>query len=525
LINRSLNSDVVAQLDESERSVKYWTSRACELLYPLQGRFAWSPFTSQLEIAMHAEYCLELCILYGVECTMSEALITSFTAYVRMCTGQKYEPKGWSKVVQQYDKMQEPAGINDGLLCYFMSLRWFLLKDYGKALAASKKALHTADQLGEQEKVFGLPYLYHLGFVHREHGNYEDALRCFQKVLDFYHEPSYTRLITLLESSHCGGDYLVESFKQASVEAKTVLGSKRDADTALPLILMGSLRMKQGWEEEGLKQCNHALEMFRETYGGTHLYAAILVEVVVRTFRDLGQHAEALDWLETVRPLVDTISQTKSIFGASTLESLAVSQCCEGNYEEAWQTLRKLREVRQRFAMASENGTPSSLGVDEEVTRVCTSLLLQERYEEARSLCECTVSQLKKEPIVPRQAFARARQQVRLANIYERQPKVDLRKSEVALTEAIEPLRNELGDANDEVKKVRDDLRRISGILETWQRPETPKVCSTDASEVEIGGPLLPESTRFSQQAGFETILMGALVIGLLLSYQWYQWV
>lgn len=516
-------SEILAKLDERERSVRYWTSRASELLYPRQGRFAWSSFTDQLEIAKQTEYCMKWCSLYGVDCAVNEALIESFAAYVCLYTGHKHEPKWWSKVIQQYNNISEPAGIKEGLLCHFMSLRWFLLKDYKKALVAAQRALETAKQLGEQEKMWRLPCNYQLGLIHREQGNHEDAARCFQKLIDFSQEPSYTRLIALLEASFCNGDRQAESLLDANSIAMTVLSSKTNADASLPLILIGALKIKQGRVEEGLKECKHALKMFQLDYGVTHLRGSILVEVVARTFRDLGEHALALEWLENVTPLVDAIYQKQTILGASTLESLAVSLCCEEVYDKAWQTLRKLREVRQRFSMAIDNGTPSNLGVDEEVSRLCVSLQLQERYEEARNLCQCAVSQLRKEPMVPRQAFARARQQVTLASIYERQPKVDLIRAATELKEALDPLRQELGDANEEVRKVRDDFRRINGILESWKRPETPPDVSPNESEVEVVAALVPVEAA-QQQVGVEVILMGALVIGFLLLYEWYRW-
>jgi len=463
-------SNILDQLDEHERSVKYWTSRASELIYPLQGHFTWSRFAERDEIAKQAECCLQWCAQYGVDCAMNQALIQAFTAYALLITGQKYDPKLWSTVVERYQKIQElEMGIKEGLVCHFMSLRWCILKNYDAACTASQRSLQTSNQLVEQNGRWSLQYTYQLGFILREQGHHGAAATHFQKVIDSFGENAYQRVVPLLELARCQSDERIEIVEKADGIAKNALGSEA-AETALPIMLMGTTLVEQGQKSTGLPLCAQAIDRFETEFGEEDPRAIVLVEHIARIFQGLGEHGSALEWLKKVGPACDRLYQMNSIFCATTLERMAVSLCRQGEYQEAWRCFEKLHKLTEVFVNPTATPKATKLEIGEAVGMLSDSLLSRSRYSEAKSLRQCVISQLEQRPMGPGQGTAKARHQVVLATIYE--DNGDLKQAQQELKDAVEILRLALGDEIQEVVNAQKSLDRIARILERHREGE-----------------------------------------------------
>jgi tetratricopeptide (TPR) repeat protein len=465
------DSGILERLDEKERSIKYWIGRCSELLYPMQGHFVWSTFSDQIEITKHAESCLECCIIYDIDLPINQTLLEAFTAYVILNTGQKYNPKLWTKAVQQYNSVQEPMGVKEGLLCHFISLRSFILKKYDDAFTASQMSMQTASHLMEQNGKWSLQYIYQHGCILLAQGKHDAAAVNFQKVIDFYQKNTFQQVAPLIELGRCLHDKGIESLEEANKLAIEELGSTAP-ETAVPLIVMGSMYVRVD-RDKGLSKCTEALNRFKSAFGENHPREVVLVEHIARVFQDLGEHDLVLEWLQRVEPACEKLYRMNSILCANVLEQMAVSLCCKEKYDDAWQRFEKILRLIQIFENSTETTMSANLEISQRVGSLSETLFSLKRYNEPKSLRQCVISQLRKPPIAFGQSTDRARHQVKLANIYEYEG--DLNSAHRELTEAVELLQLGLGDADQDVIKARHEHDKITRILERHREVQNPE--------------------------------------------------
>ena len=459
---------ILRHLGNDERSTRYWTERASELLYPLQGQFVWRSFADQDLIVEHTQTCLEYCHLYNIDSGISRALMHSFSAFVLLNTGEKPRSDLWKEPLREYEGIQENViDLKQGLLCHLISLRFFILKNYDDATTASQKAIRSFEDLQETHGEWGLQYQYQLGCILYAQGSYRNAESQFQKVerslARMPGDIEYQRVIPLLDLGRClvAQDYYdraLEKFESAIRIVKAV-DKCQITGCALPLILIGATYVRRDDFETANQYCDHAFGLYSREFAERHPKALIaLTEHIALAFQALGQYKEALAWFEKVKFVCDSLYKRESVLCADILENMAVSFCCTDDYGEALRHFERAEGLYRTFANLDEAPDVFKLKVNERITRHAELLRRRSRYKDAISLRKCAIRLLEKPPLV--RAVHKARQQKGLADLYERLGELDLARANLGA--AFEVFKIALAHDNPELEQARDDLERLA---------------------------------------------------------------
>lgn len=462
---------ILRQFGNDERSTKYWTGRAAELLYPLHGQFMWRKFADQDVIAEHTRSCLEHCQLYNIDSAVNKALLHAFSAIVLFNLGERHRSDLWREPLHQYQNIQGGAvGLKQGLLCHFISLRSLLLKKYDESQDACQNAIRSFSHLVDQDEEWGLQCQYQLGSIQYAAGNYDSAGSYFQNLertlFEFHGDAEYQRVVPLLDFGRCllaseHYDRALEVFETAVDVVKKVfvtIDAPEATECALPLMLIGSAYVKREDSKRGLVSCDRAIGLYEKTFAESHPKALLdLVEHIGLAFQALGEHGNALVWFGKVKSVCDNLFRSQSVLCANTLENAAVSICCTGEYGDALREFEKVEELLQIFANRNESRNSFKIDLDERITRHAETLRDRGRYHDAICLRKCALLSLDKPPYVS--PIHKARQQKGLADLY--QCTGDFQLAEMALTAAVEVLQIAFPYDHQEVVQSKHELRKL----------------------------------------------------------------
>ena len=432
------NEEILRYLEKEERSTKYWTERASELLYPLQGQFIWRNFTDQDLIVEQTRCVLDYCHLYNIDSGINRALILSFSAFVWLHTGDKPRLDLWKEPLREYKGIQgNTLDLRQGLLCHLISLRFFILKEYEEAYNASQKAIRSFEHLQDSHVEWGLQYQYQLGCIQYGQGSYSNAETHFQRVerslSELPGDVDYQRIIPLLNIGRCllardQCDRALEKFESAIDIIDKIFRTTKESqitERALPLILIGATHVRQDNFRTAKEYCDHAFGVYNREFAENHPRALIaLTEHITLAFQAIGQHNEAMTWFEKVKDLCDSLYRTDSVICGDSLERMAVSMCCMNDYVGALRQFEKAEGLYQTFANLDEAPDTFKLKVNERITRQAESLGRLSRYADAISLRNCAIVLLEKPPHV--RGIHKARHQKGLAGLYERLGELEL---------------------------------------------------------------------------------------------------